>query len=127
MHGIARWATIGSVKLGGLCCRLGSLLLVTLLFAGGLARGEDKRIRLRNEVIVTLAGQKSPAAVGSQSTNGNQLLWICAMMRWPARNTCSTSGIVNSIRAGWPGRNGSGHDMLWRNLPRNGSPRTICW
>jgi len=52
------------------------LLLVTLLFAGGLARGEDKRIRLRNEVIVTLAGQKSPAAVGSQSTNESRLFLI---------------------------------------------------
>jgi hypothetical protein len=52
------------------------LLLVTLLFAGGLARGEDKRIRLRNEVVVTLAGQKSSAAPGNEPTNESRLYLI---------------------------------------------------
>ena len=48
------------------------------------------------------------------------------MMRWPGRKVCMTSGMSNWIFAGWPGLNGSGLDMLLRNLPRNGSPRTNC-
>jgi len=64
------------VRFGGLNRWLGSLALVSLLFAGALARGEDKRIHLRNELIVTPAGQKSPMAAGGESINGSRLFLI---------------------------------------------------
>ena len=34
------------------------------------------------------------------------------------------SGMVNSMRSGWPGTNGCGFAGLWRYLPRNGAPTT---
>ncbi len=64
------------MKSGGFTCWLGGWLLVALVFAGGLVRGDEKRIHLRNEVIVTRAGQKSPAAAGHDSTNESRLFLV---------------------------------------------------
>ena len=43
---------------------------------------------------------------GLRSVSGNQLLWICTMIRWPGRKVCMTSGIANWILVGLVGFKG---------------------
>ena len=82
-----------------------------------------------------VAGLKSAAVAvlmftnvcGLRLTSGNQELWIWTMIRCPARNVWSTSGITYSTFVTRPGSNGSGFSKLLRNLPRIASPRTSCW
>jgi hypothetical protein len=55
---------------------LRKLLFVAVLFSFVLARGEGKRIHLRNEIIVTPPAQASSAASGVEATNGSRLYLV---------------------------------------------------
>jgi hypothetical protein len=55
---------------------LRNLLFATVLFSLGLARGEGKRIHLRNELIITPPAQHSSQAGPVESTNGSHLFLI---------------------------------------------------
>ena len=63
---------------------------------------------------------------GFLSMNGNHELCTCTITRCPRRKVWYASGIVNVMVAGSPATNGSGFSKLFRNLARNGSPRTSC-
>ena len=52
------------------------LFCASLLFSIGLARGEDKHIHLRNELIVTPPAQTTPASSQIGPTNGSRLFLI---------------------------------------------------
>ena len=64
------------VKSGFLTRALRNALLVMVLFSFGLARGEGKSIRLRNEMILTPPAQTSLASSQVESANGNHLFLI---------------------------------------------------
>ncbi len=64
------------VKSSVLARRLRNLFFVTILFSLGLARGEDKRIHLRNELILTPPAQNSLPSNRAASTNGSRLFLI---------------------------------------------------
>ena len=86
----------------------------------------DTRARWLSQSPRAWRRECSTNVCGLRSVSGNHELWICTMMRWPRRKVWFTSCIVKLISSTLPGVKASGFSKLWRNFPRNGSPRTSC-
>ena len=67
---------IDGVRFIALSRLLRHLLFAMVLFSFALARGEEKRIHLRNEIIVTPPARRAPASSLMASTNGRGLFLI---------------------------------------------------